>query len=69
MSPNGWELEWQALVFALQGRCPSGQRERAVNPSALAFGGSNPPRPTKNFKHGPTSKRRIKSLLQLKNFI
>ena len=28
------------------GRCPSGQRERAVNPSASAFGGSNPPRPT-----------------------
>ncbi len=34
-----------ASVAAL-GRCPSGQRERAVNPSAFAYGGSNPPRPT-----------------------
>ena len=28
------------------GRCPSGQRERAVNPPAYAYGGSNPSRPT-----------------------
>ena len=27
--------------------CPSGQRERAVNPSAYAYGGSNPPPSTK----------------------
>ena len=34
------------LVSPVQGRCPSGQRERAVNPSAYAYGGSNPPAPT-----------------------
>ncbi len=28
------------------GECPSGQRERAVNPPAFAYGGSNPPSPT-----------------------
>ena len=39
------------LAFvAHQGRCPSGQRERAVNPSAYAFGGSNPPRPTLGWR-------------------
>ena len=30
------------------GRCPSGQRERTVNPPPEGFGGSNPPLPTRS---------------------
>ena len=37
---------WASGSTDCLGVCPSGQRERAVNPSALAYGGSNPPAPT-----------------------
>ena len=40
-----------ATVSRLRGRCPSGQREQAVNLPAQAYGGSNPSRPT-SFRFG-----------------
>ncbi len=33
-----------------QGVCPSGQREQTVNLPAYAYGGSNPPAPSKSLK-------------------
>ena len=38
--------EGRGATLRVLGRCPSGQREQAVNLSAYAYGGSNPSRPT-----------------------
>ncbi len=46
----GTTLIW--YYFWSVGRCPSGQRERAVNPSAFAYEGSNPSRPTTGTRSG-----------------
>ncbi len=47
--PTTQGLTLRSIVL---GRCPSGQRERAVNPSAYAYVGSNPTRPT-IYEEGP----------------
>ena len=42
-----------ATSGSIEGRCPSGQREQTVNLPAYAYGGSNPPRPTRRLsRHG-----------------
>ena len=40
------EVVLHRLSGSYAGRYPSGQRGRAVNPLALAYGASNPPLPT-----------------------
>ena len=46
LEPSNRELRLGYSNTSPMGRCPSGQREQAVNLPAYAFGGSNPPRPT-----------------------